>query len=256
VSLLIWELRPESATVITDSLFIEPGTGRPIKFGRKCAAFPHLGLMMASLGQAGFAAAWERAILDVPCLDIESLNTVAPWALRKINADFNPDNPKVLNLIFHFGFDPERGVMVGYRYDSMKDFEPQLLPNPALQVNPNLIFVHEQPAPQGLDDFIALGVKLRGWMEQYHFEGRIGDDPVQLDEQERLALPRIGGDLIVTQAAAGRIASATVHRFDDYLEQWKEMGGFPEDRVADALERIGAWADSLQPAVEASDPAA
>lgn len=125
MSSLIFYLDEANALVATDTLATLPD-GRPSFFCSKALYLPHLRLIVAGTGMAGFADDWVLQINQRLMLaGIENVDKHAPRALSarwEAACNVYPHWRDQSTTIYHFGISELTSKIVGYAYRSTNRF--------------------------------------------------------------------------------------------------------------------------------------
>lgn len=130
MSSLIFFLTENQVFVATDTLAVS-GDGKPQIFTSKAHYLPHLKLIIAGTGLAGFSNEWQCRINNRMAVSgILNLNFHAPavlnemWAKSKIDLNF----PKtIVTTAYHFGISESDGKFIGFAYRSVNNFASEPL---------------------------------------------------------------------------------------------------------------------------------
>lgn len=222
MSLLLFQLDPESVIVVTDTLATRVD-GRPHLLVSKCTVLPHLGSVIAFTGTAAIGQRWATAVqANLLCCDFDMLDQHTPENLRRIAADVEEEHGPISgsSTIYHFGYSGIDTKYVGYAYRSEKNFDSERLgygfgmkPPPTVPTDNLATF----------DEIIELADQIR-------------DEQNALSASERIY---IGGDLVSTVLVEGSIRVSTIHRFADFNTQWQEMNDYLAEDNKRATEAEG-----------------
>jgi len=128
MSSLIFTTDETQAFVATDTL--AAFDGRPAFFTTKAFPLPHLRMVIAGTGLAGFLDHWLVSINTSPVRDIDDLNSHAPAGLALVWGIFKKQFPGMTTettTVYHFGFSENTGKMRSFAYPSEQSFAPKLL---------------------------------------------------------------------------------------------------------------------------------
>lgn len=163
-------------------------------------------MVMAVTGTANIGIDWFSRI-ESSGADIEDLNTIAPEALRTIQATYGTTG---ISTVYHYGFPVDSTELVAYEYTSRdgNNFESRRIPQLSFAVKPGPIDF-EPETPYTPEDAIELARRIREEQDQKIAEG--------------MPAVRIGGDLVSTVVTNHNIHIGQVGRFSDYDEVLNQM---------------------------------
>jgi hypothetical protein len=197
----MYQLSDEQVLVVTDTLATTED--RPHMYVSKCAAIPHLELIVAYTGIAELGSRWVSMLHDrILCRDIEMLDSHAPEALQKIWSNLLEEYSLVGDItstVYHFGRSEQSKIYMGIAYRSKEGFESEPLTEFAFGVKPHPEGTFETPT--SMDETVALAARIRR-------------------EQDRL---HIGGALRLTAMTEGTIVLSELARFEDFDDMWQQM---------------------------------
>lgn len=128
MSSLIFFTDTEQALVVTDTLAVNPD-GTPKLFASKATYIPHLQLIVAGTGLAGFSGDWANRVNFWMLVDgIENLDRHAPGVLREMWAHYVSElqvPEEMTTTVYHFGFSEVTGEMMSFAYRSTSDFRSE-----------------------------------------------------------------------------------------------------------------------------------
>ncbi|MCX5824992.1 MAG: hypothetical protein NTY86_16230 [Deltaproteobacteria bacterium] len=137
MSSLIFYTDKHEALVVTDTLLVrkEAGLSGTIQFCSKAFFIPHINMILASTGIAGFADNWLAYFnSNLIVRDVEDLARRAPPILsegfERYKHHFVPLFSGDLNrvTVYHFGFSLKDAKIKAYAHRSTNNFEPELRP--------------------------------------------------------------------------------------------------------------------------------
>ena len=199
MSSLIFELSDDQAIVATDTLAVSPD-GKAIQFTTKALVLPHLKIILASTGVAGFLDEWFMRVNKLlPVRGIDHLNDYAPIFMTTLwgrYAEKIKHLPRATVSIFHFGVSEITGNIHAYTYHSGDEFRSKRLTS-GLAAKPGFVPPDEYRFPED--------VKLL--MDAQRASERTS--PVE----ERIY---IGGEIQVQILTRNGISLYSAARFDDY----------------------------------------
>ncbi|MFZ2050522.1 MAG: hypothetical protein WB698_15540 [Solirubrobacteraceae bacterium] len=207
MSLLLFQLSPESVIVATDTLATRVD-GRPFLLVSKCMVLPHLGSVIAFTGTAGIGQRWAAAIhANLLCRDFDMLDQHTPDSLRLIATEMEDEQGPISgsSTVYHFGYSEMDEQYVGFAYRSEKDFASERLPCGFGIKPPPTALPTDNPAT--IEAMVELADQIRGEQNALPLVDRL----------------HIGGELVFTVLAERHIYVNTVHRFGDFDAQWQAM---------------------------------
>lgn len=134
MSSLIFYVDESQALIATDTLVVDGVDKKPKIFCSKAFYIPHINMIVASTGLAGFSDQWIARInsyLNVG--DIEDLSTCAQGMLSEVFEWYNAQlslspTDNFTATIYHFGLSSRDGKMKSYAHRSTNNFVPEPLP--------------------------------------------------------------------------------------------------------------------------------
>jgi hypothetical protein len=125
MSSLIYKVEKTQVFIATDTL--ETMNGRAIRFATKAFPLPHLRMVIAGTGLAGFLDHWLVAVNASPVRGIDALNEHAQAGLLNVLRTFKTQFPSMneTTSVYHFGFSEDTGVIQSFVYKSEELFEPR-----------------------------------------------------------------------------------------------------------------------------------
>lgn len=199
MSSLIFYTQPYGAFVVTDTLAVGQDDRSDKFFTTKAHYLPHLRMIIAGTGYAGFADRWYCHVnSQMRVAGIENLDYHTPSSLKQAWEGFcsreNP--PPGTTTVYHIGFSEETGEVVTFAYRSKNDFSSERIPY-GLACKPDC------SVPDG-DDLTAL---IRPMMEeQREIQSKIPAD-------ERIY---IGGEANAIRLTPDGCRQWTLFRFADF----------------------------------------
>ncbi|HMG87052.1 MAG TPA: hypothetical protein VK574_15070 [Terracidiphilus sp.] len=130
MSSLIYHIAHDQVFVATDTLATSH-EGKPVYFTSKVLILPHLNMLLAGTGRAGFLDRWIVAINGSPMRDVDAVDReatnylAAAWSLYQQQIT-EPSNLSTVT-IYHFGFSETAGVIHAYAYRSENGFQSERL---------------------------------------------------------------------------------------------------------------------------------
>lgn len=202
MSSLIFCTDDKQAIVATDTLAVATD-GAPAFFTTKAFAVPHLRMIIAGTGAAGFCGRWLTHVNDrMAVRDIDNLDCHAPAFLPALWKDYRNEfgYPETFaTSIYHFGFKGEDVLMRTHVYRSVTNFASEALPC-SIGAKPDCTIPDE---PFRIpEDFIALMNEQRMRESLRPYEQRI----------------HIGGEVQVIHLTPAGFYSYRAHRFPDFEE--------------------------------------
>jgi hypothetical protein len=137
MSSLIYKIEKMQVFIATDSLATL--NGRATGFATKAFPLPHLRMVLAGTGLAGFLDHWLVAVNASPVRGIDALNEHAQAGLLNLLRTYTKQFPSMneTTSVYHFGFSEETGVIQSFAYKSEELFEPRRIAY-GLYVKPNV----------------------------------------------------------------------------------------------------------------------
>lgn len=203
MSSLIFVTNDAEALVATDTLAVDEN-GMPAFWTSKAFPLPHLRMIVAGTGAAGFATLWAGVINDrMVVRDVENLDHHTPRMLRELwdgyKVEKNCQTSDVTTTIYHFGLTVTDDIRV-YAYRSTSSFQSESLPVGAMATKPGC----DTSWVSGLPDDIPRLMKMQR------------EDQSKLPFSERV---HIGGEMQVLRLSATGVQSFSMGRFSDFDEQ-------------------------------------
>lgn len=161
MSSLIVATDEDKVLVATDTLATHPD-GRPFKFTTKAFIVPHLKLIMACTGLAGFLGRWFIRVNDrFVVKGIDNLDQHAPGVLpslwQECKQEFSiPDDLRT--TVYHFGLSENTGLIHSFRYASTEKFQSYRFDQYGVLAKPECTFA-AQLSP--LDDIVKMMTEQR-----------------------------------------------------------------------------------------------
>ena len=207
MSSLIFNIEEHQVLVATDTLAVLPDSGKPFKYTTKAFVLPHLRLIIAGTGIAGFLSRWFVRINDQFLVaGIDSLDHHAPGDLPAIWAGFKhelaiPDSMQT--SIFHFGISENTGLLHSFAYRSNNNFRSEPL-GPGIYARPEVAIPDSYNLPHDLK--------------------KIMDDQRNMESSKpKDKRVYIGGEIEIHQLSKEGFCIYTLDRFEDYEENEKAM---------------------------------
>ena len=137
MSSLIYKVEKTQVFIATDTLATL--NGRAIRFATNAFPLPHLRMVIAGTGLAGFLDHWLVAVNASPVRGIDALNEHAQAGLLNVLRTFKKQFPGTneATSIYHFGFSEDTGIIHSFAYKSEELFEPRQI-ECGLYVKPNV----------------------------------------------------------------------------------------------------------------------
>jgi hypothetical protein len=137
MSSLIYKVEKMQVFIATDTLAAL--NGRAIRFATKAFPLPHLRMVIAGTGLAGFLDHWLVAVNASPVRGIDALNEHAQAGLLNVFRTYKNQFPSMneATSVYHFGFSEETGAIHSFSYKSEELFEPRQIAY-GLYVKPNV----------------------------------------------------------------------------------------------------------------------
>ena len=204
MSSLIFALDDTQAYVVTDTLATKNGDGTPSFFATKAFYLPHLQLLIAGTGVAGFLDSWLFTLnYELRIRDVDDLNDQARNYLQTLWGQWKKSfaNVSTTTTVYHFGISKIAGLVRACAYRSEDDFEPNRLQHG----------IHVKPHCAVPDDF--------EFPRDIH---------AMMEDQRRLQLKQpqadriyLGGEIQCHHLTKDGYNAFTIGRFDDYEETAK-----------------------------------
>ena len=201
MSSLIYKVEKMQVFLATDSLATM--NGKAMGFTTKAFPLPHLRMVIAGTGLAGFLDHWLVEVNTSPVRGIDALNEQAQAGLLNLLRAFNKQYPSMIEAtsVYHFGFSENTGVMQSFAYKSEELFEPRQI-ECGLYVKPN---VPEDAIPKDTlhpGDFIRIMAAQRAIQAKLPKEARVS----------------IGGEIQMHHLDQAGYKSYRLGQFEDYAE--------------------------------------
>ena len=201
MSSLIYKVEKTQVFIATDTLITL--NGRAIQFATKAFALPHLRMVIAGTGLAGFLDHWLAAVNSSPFRGIDALNEHAQAGLLNVLRTFKKQFPSMneTTSIYHFGFSEVTGIIQSFAYKSEELFEPRQIAC-GLYVKPN---VPEDAIPTDTlhpNDFLRIMAAQRAIQ-------------AKLPKEERVS---IGGEIQMHHLEQAGYKAYRLGQFEDYAE--------------------------------------
>ena len=118
MSSLIYKVEKMQVFIATDTLATM--NGRAMGFTTKAFPLPHLRMVIAGTGLAGFLDHWLVAVNALPVRGIDALNEHAQAGLLNVLRTFKKQFPSMneTTSVYHFGFSENTGVIQSFAYKS------------------------------------------------------------------------------------------------------------------------------------------
>ncbi len=199
MSSLIFETQPDMALVATDTLAVHP-SGAPSHFTSKALLVPHLRMIIAGTGVAGFSSRWFLRVLDNMIVrGIEHLDYHAQGSLQNLWSEYveELDIPEdISTTLYHFGVSEVSGEIVTFAYRSEKDFESERLGH-GLRFKPVCDDPGDTPPPAR-------------FVEMMKSQRKLQED---VPPAQRV---HIGGEIHLFVLTPSQTISARIHEFSDF----------------------------------------
>jgi hypothetical protein len=141
--------------VATDTLATST-EGKPYMYTTKAFIVPHLHLIMAGTGVAGFLSRWFVRLNDNFIVrGIDRVNDFAPttlpvlWQAYKEELSIKDD---LMTTVYHFGFSEVTGLIHSFAYRSTNNFRSEQIPY-GLRYKPKCT-IPENPSPEHITDMM------------------------------------------------------------------------------------------------------
>ena len=228
MSALIYFMQPDTCVLAMDTLAGLMSRGdQPYRRQNtsKFLVLPHLQMVICCTGIGNIAWRWGQALLEYGLhgSEIAEVNCYVPEVLRRIAAadDHDFKKPGQTLTVYHFGYSPSAGRVLGYAYLSPNDFASEPLQDgmhwkPQDDEVNHLCQAEAEALMRGKRDVTDLCVNVISVM-------RANDEA--RSPEERL---NIGGDIHLVVGGRDEIRMLRIHRFPD--------AGEPEDQPAAPLE--------------------
>jgi hypothetical protein len=206
MSSLIFYTDATQTLVATDTLAVHPG-GQPHHFTTKAFFLPHLRMLIAGTGVAGFLDAWHLILnTRMAVRDVLHVDPFAPNLLKGIWARLKEGtklSDRTTTTVYHFGY--SGGAMRTFAYRSTNDFGSESLPY-GLATKP----------PCTVPENYSLPTDIKSMMEdQRRMQSGVSKD-------ERLY---IGGEIQIHHLLESGCQIYTLDRFEDCEAQRAAIEG-------------------------------
>jgi hypothetical protein len=201
MSSLIYKVEKMQVFIATDTLATMEG--KAMGFATKAFPLPHLRMVIAGTGLAGFLDHWLVAVNASPVRGIDALNEHAQAGLLNLLRTFNKQFPCMneTTSVYHFGFSEDTGVIQSFAYKSEELFEPRQIAC-GLYIKPN---VPEDAIPRDTlhpNDIPRIMVAQRALQ-------------AKLPKEERVS---IGGEIQMHHLEQAGYKTYRLGQFEDYAE--------------------------------------
>ena len=201
MSALIYKVEKRQVFIATDTLATL--NGQAMGFATKAFPLPHLRMVIAGTGLAGFLDHWLVAVNASPVRGIDALNEHAQAGLLNVLRTFKTQFPSMneTTSVYHFGFSENTGVIQSFAYKSEELFEPRQI-ECGLYVKPN---VPEDAIPKDTlhpSDFTRIMAAQR-------------DIQAKLPKEARVS---IGGEIQMHHLEQAGYKAYRLGQFEDYAE--------------------------------------
>lgn len=207
MSSLIYYATTDEAVIVTDTLVTH--AGHPAFFTTKANHVPHLRMIVAGTGAAGFAGEWiDFASKWMLVEGIEHLDQFTPamlrerWAAERLKRGIPPEQT---TTVYHFGFSERSDQLVLFAYRSAQDFASERIEidGSVFAAKPDCSF------PEGDDLFRIIETMMR--------EQRSIEDAKPVGERVH-----IGGEAIAMHLKRDGCRTFSLFRFEDINTQMRE----------------------------------
>jgi hypothetical protein len=206
MSSLVFYTQPDQAFIATDTLAVHP-SGAPSHFTSKAVLVPHLGMVIAGTGVAGFSSRWFCHVNDCMTVrGIEHLDHHAQGSLQSLWSRYREEigfPAEVTTTIYHFGISEVSGEVAAFAYRSENDFQSHRLTH-GMKVKPACEMPADYELPGGIVQIME--------SQRRH--------QATVPAHERLY---IGGEIQLFMLSKQGTACARLHRFDDFEEHEDAM---------------------------------
>jgi hypothetical protein len=201
MSSLIYKIEKMQVFLATDTLATT--NGKATGFTTKAFPLPHLRMVIAGTGLAGFLDHWLVALNASPVRGIDALNEHAQAGLLNVLRTFKTQFPNMNETtnVYHFGFSENTGVIQSFAYKSEELFEPRPI-GYGLYVKPN---VPEDAIPRDTlhpSDFPRIMAAQRAHQAKLPKEARVS----------------IGGEIQMHHLEHAGYKAYRLGQFEDYAE--------------------------------------
>jgi hypothetical protein len=208
MSSLIYKVEKMQVFLATDSLATV--NGRAMGFTTKAFPLPHLRMVIAGTGLAGFLDHWLVEVNASPVRGIDALNEQAQAGLLNVLRTVQKQFPSMheTTSVYHFGFSEDTGIIQAFAYKSEELFEPRQIAC-GLYVKPN---VPEDAIPKDTlhpSDFTRIMAAQRAIQAKLPKEARVP----------------IGGEIQMHHLEQAGYKSYRLGQFEDYAETRRTVLG-------------------------------
>ena len=208
MSSLIYKVEKMQVFLATDSLATV--NGRAMGFTTKAFPLPHLRMVIAGTGLAGFLDHWLVEVNASPVRGIDALNEQAQAGLLNVLRIVQKQFPSMheTTSVYHFGFSEDTGIIQAFAYKSEELFEPRQIAC-GLYVKPN---VPEDAIPKDTlhpSDFTRIMAAQRA-------------NQAKLPKEVRVS---IGGEIQMHHLEQAGYKSYRLGQFEDYAETRRTVLG-------------------------------
>lgn len=201
MSSLIFHTQPDMAIVATDTLAVH-ASGAPSHFTTKAVLVPHLRMVIAGTGVAGFSSRWFGHVNDnMTVRGVDHLDQHVQRGLQDLWARYCEEigfPAEVTTTIYHFGISETTGEVTAFAYRSENDFQSQRLTH-GLRVKPECEIPSDYELPGGIIHMMESQRALQA----------------AKPADQRLY---IGGEIQLLLLTPKSTTSACLHRFRDFDE--------------------------------------
>ncbi|MCL4872269.1 MAG: hypothetical protein KJ063_25190 [Anaerolineae bacterium] len=207
MSSIIFHTEESQVVVATDTL-VTTMDGEPVMFTTKAFVLPHLQMIIAGTGFAGFLGKWFIEINDrMLVTGIDHLDYHAPEKLAELWNSFKikqniPDN--WTTTVYHFGFSEQKGIIHNYAYRSSNNFKSEQILQYGIYVKPECSIPENYELPKDFKIMMA---------EQRTIQS-------SLPQEQRTY---IGGKIQVHHLMQQGYAVFSLDKFEDYDENLNAM---------------------------------
>jgi hypothetical protein len=208
LSSLIVHAEENLVLVATDTLATRLD-GRPYKFTSKAFIVPHLRMIMAGTGTAGFLDRWFILVNNGMIVwDIDDADQATPaglvfaWTKYKqelSEAASKPIDDSLTTTVYHFGFSKADGSIHSFRYSSTNNFKSEPYPHARIVRPPCSMPDNQGPLKDS---------EIRTMMDEQRAIERS-----KPPNEKRIC---IGGEIQIHQLSKDGFNVRTAGRFDDY----------------------------------------
>jgi hypothetical protein len=205
MSSIIFVIREQEAMVATDTL--ATSNGKASFFTTKTLIVPHLKMMIAGTGVAGFADMWAACVNSRMLVKgIDDLDNHTPGNLAAIWVGYKEQlsiAKQAITTIYHFGFSENTGLIRCFVYGSENGFKSEPV-SEGDYVRPKCAISDGYQYPKDIRKMME---------EQRAIQSR-------LPKGKRL---HIGGEIQVHHLTKAGFSVETLDQFDDYERHKNEM---------------------------------